>query len=168
MDTRIPRRKNPSREICEQIIGRILSAEIQEHGSNYHFKQAADFMSYFESLYPASDSLTKQVQRAIKAMNMPRNEEGFFIPNKTALQLEQEKLLRSLLHQPDSCLDSLDDCETLFLRLEPALCDYAVHIIAQCDTFRNTYVTIQRTCEGLIFYTRTKKQLSDLLENILK
>ena len=66
-------RKNPSRETCESIIRRILTAEIGERGKNEHFRQAADFMPYFESLYLASDSLTKQVQRAIKMMNLPLN-----------------------------------------------------------------------------------------------
>ena len=64
-------RKNPSRETCEGIIKRILMTEVLEHGGNRHFHSASDFMGYFESLYPASDALTKQVQRAIKALNMP-------------------------------------------------------------------------------------------------
>ena len=58
-------RKNPSRETCEGIIRRILMTEVLEKGKNEHFRTAADFMKYFESLYPASDALTKQVQRAI-------------------------------------------------------------------------------------------------------
>ena len=56
-------RKNPSRETCESIIRRILMTELTQNGKNRHFRKAADFMSYFESLYPASDALTKQVQR---------------------------------------------------------------------------------------------------------
>ncbi len=46
-------------------------------------------MKYFESLYPASDALTKQVQRAIRSLNMPKDELGYFIPNKTAEQFER-------------------------------------------------------------------------------
>lgn len=46
-------RKNPSRQTCETIIKRILMTEVLEKGTNRHFKQASDFMSYFESLYPA-------------------------------------------------------------------------------------------------------------------
>ena len=59
-------RKNPSRETCESIIRRILMTELTQNGKNRHFRKAADFMSYFESLYPASDALTKQVQRAVQ------------------------------------------------------------------------------------------------------
>ena len=62
-------------------------------GKNEHFRTAADFMKYFESLYPASDALTKQVQRAIRSLNMPKDELGYFIPNKTAEQLAQEQEL---------------------------------------------------------------------------
>ena len=95
MDYRKPKlRKNPSREACEGIIKRILMTEILEKGKNEHFRTAADFMSYFESLYPASDALTKQVQRAVKAMDMPKDDTGYFIPNKTTEQLAEEKNLR--------------------------------------------------------------------------
>ena len=55
-------RKNPSRETCENTIKRILMTEVLQNGVNRHFRNAADFMNYFESLYPASDALTKQVQ----------------------------------------------------------------------------------------------------------
>ena len=75
-------RKNPSRETCEGIIKRILMAEVLQQGTNCHFKSAADFMNYFESLYPTSDALTKQVQRAVKALNMPKDDKGYFIVNK--------------------------------------------------------------------------------------
>ena len=51
-------RKNPSRETCESIIRRILMTELTQNGKNRHFRKATDFMSYFESLYPASDALT--------------------------------------------------------------------------------------------------------------
>lgn len=77
-------RKNPSRKECEDIIRRILMTEMLEKGKNEHFKTATDFMKYFESLYPASDSLTKQVQRAIKSLDMPKDPNGYFIINKTA------------------------------------------------------------------------------------
>ena len=77
MDNHTKLKRNPSRETCENIIRRILMTEVLEKGSNAHFRQASDFMSYFESLYPASDSLTKQVQRAIKSMDMPKDEQGY-------------------------------------------------------------------------------------------
>ena len=80
-------------ETCEGIIRRILMTEVLEKGKNEHFRTAADFMKYFESLYPASDALTKQVQRAIRSLNMPKDELGYFIPNKTAEQLAQEQEL---------------------------------------------------------------------------
>lgn len=53
-------RKNPSRETCESIIRRILMTELTQNGKNRHFRKATDFMSYFESLYPASDALTNR------------------------------------------------------------------------------------------------------------
>ena len=69
-------RINPSRSKCEMIITRILSTEIKENGKNIHFKNAMDFMTYFESLYPSGSALTKQVQRAIKAMDLAKDKDG--------------------------------------------------------------------------------------------
>ncbi len=86
-------RKNPSRETCESIIRRILMTELTQNRKNRHFRKAADFMSYFESLYPASDALTKQVQRAVQSLHMPKDANGFFIVDKTAAQVEQEQCL---------------------------------------------------------------------------
>ena len=83
-------KKNQSRQVCENTIKRILMTEILENGRNQHFRTAADFMNYFEALYPASSALTKQVQRAVKSLNMPKDEFGYFIPNKTAAQLSHE------------------------------------------------------------------------------
>ena len=45
-------RRNPSREACEGEIKRILMTEVLENGGNYHFRTAADFLDYFESLDP--------------------------------------------------------------------------------------------------------------------
>lgn len=84
-------RKNPSREACEGIIKHILMTEVLEKGKNEHFRSAADFMSYFESLYPASDALTKQVQRAVKALDMPKDDDGYFIPARLPSSLPRKK-----------------------------------------------------------------------------
>lgn len=89
-------RKNPSRETCESIIRRILMTELTQNGKNRHFRKATDFMSYFESLYPASDALTKQVQRAVQSLHMPKDADGFFIVDKTAAQVEQEQCFGKL------------------------------------------------------------------------
>jgi len=167
MDKTISLRKNPSRENCEKIIKRILATEILEHGQNLHFKQASDFMNYFQSLYPASDSLTKQVQRAVKSMDMPKDENGFFIPNKTAGQLAHEKELQKLLQQSLVSVNTLENCEPFLLVLEPDLCDYAIRIIENCETFRGKYETVFRVHNGLLFYTKNRNQLNILFESLI-
>lgn len=167
MDLHSSLRKNPSRESCEQVIRRILSTEILEYGRNIHFKQATDFLNYFESLYPASDSLTKQVQRAVRSMNMPRDEKGFFIPNKTAEQLAQERELTGLLRKSCSQVDTLEGCEPLLLKLEKDFCDYAMHLIESCDTFQGKYEVLVKVNGGLLFFTRNRKQLEILLESLI-
>jgi hypothetical protein len=162
-----PLRKNPSRKECEKAIRRILITEILENGKNKHFRMATDFITYFEALYPASDSLTKQVQRAVKAMNMPKDEDGYFIIDRTPEQMNQDKELQSLFTRAGAQIQSLDDCEQVFLQLEPDYLDYLIFQIEESDSFRDKYVTIQKTCNGLIIYTHEKKKLEQLLQRLM-
>jgi hypothetical protein len=162
-----PLRKNPSRETCEGIIRRILMTEILEKGKNQHFRTAADFMGYFESLYPASDALTKQVQRAVKAMDMPKDEAGYFIPNKTTEQLAQEKELSYLLQKTSSAVISMDTYEPLFLKTEPSLKSYLMHVLETSPVFQDKILTIQETSNGLILYTDNRKQLEFLINSLI-
>lgn len=162
-----PIKKNPSRKECEKAIRRILITEILENGKNKHFRMATGFITYFEALYPASDSLTKQVQRAVKAMNMPKDEDGFFIIDRTPEQVAQDKELHYLLEHADAHVDSLDDCEQIFLAVDPNYRDYIIYQITQSDTLRDKYVTILKTNNGLIFYTREKKKLEQVLQRLM-
>lgn len=160
-------RKNPSRTECEKTIRRILITEILQNGKNKHFRMATDFITYFEALYPASDSLTKQVQRAVKAMNMPKDEDGFFIIDRTPEQVAQDRELHTLFEQSHMQITSLDECETLFLSLDPAYREYITYRFAQSDTLRDKYVTIQQTNNGLLIYTRDKKKLEQVLQRLM-
>lgn len=167
MDRNSSLRKNPSRVSCEKTIRRILMTEVLEKGKNEHFKTAADFMAYFESLYPASDGLRKQVQRAIRAMNMPKDENGYLIPNKTAEQLEQEKELAHLFSQANAELYSMEDCVPLFLKVNPEVITHLIHEIEKSPVFKNKYLTIQKTFNGLIFYTNSPSKLQVLLNSLI-
>lgn len=159
-------RRNPSRKECEDIIRRILMTEVLEKGTNEHFKNATDFLGYFQSLYPAGDSLTKQVQRAVKAMNMPKDDGGYYIINKTEEQLDQDKELSFLLKKTQASPVSLSSCETLFLQVDPSCKDYLLQLIEESITFSDKYVTIVNTSRGLLFYTEKKQQLKILLESL--
>ena len=166
MDKSTTLRKNPSRETCEGIIKRILMTEVLEHGKNKHFRFSSDFMNYFESLYPASDALTKQVQRAVKALDMPKDESGYYIVNKTASQLEHEKEITQLLKNAHVSLHPMENVETLFLSVEKHLKSYLLHLIETSETFQGKYITIVETSNGLLFYTESKKQLHILLNSL--
>lgn len=160
-------RKNPSRETCEGIIKRILMTEILEKGTNEHFRTAADFMSYFESLYPASDALTKQVQRAVKALDMPKDEFGYFIPNKTTGQLEQEKELQYLFRQADAAVFSMEDYKPLLLKTNPEISAYLLHVIEFSPLFEGKYLTAHEVKGGILFYTKVPSQLETLLNSLI-
>ena len=159
-------RKNPSREACENIIKRILMTEVLEHGRNKHFRFASDFMNYFESLYPASDSLTKQVQRAVKAMDMPKDERGYFIVNKTSSQLAQEKEITHLLKNAQVSIHPMEQVDTIFLSVNPYLRSYLIHLIETSETFQGKYITMMETSNGLLIYTENKSQLLILLNSL--
>lgn len=156
-------KKNPSRETCESIIRRILTAEIGERGKNEHFRQAADFMPYFESLYLASDSLTKQVQRAIKMMNLPKDENGYFIINKSPLQVQQDYELKRIFQTSKPAFSDLSDCEIVFIQVSTIYADYLMNLISESETFHGTYATMLKAYDGILFYTKDKNKLLNLL-----
>ncbi len=159
-------RKNPSREACENVIKRILMTEVLEYGSNKHFRFASDFMNYFESLYPASDALTKQVQRAVKALDMPKDANGYYIVNKTSAQLEQETQMSQLLALANVSVHPMEQVSTVFLSVEPHFRKYLIHLLETTETFRGKYITIVETTNGLLIYTENKNQLLVLLNSL--
>ena len=157
-------RKNPSRKTCESIIRRILLAEVAQQGENRHFKHAVDFMGYFESLYPTSHSLTKQVQRAIKSMNMPKDENGYFIVSKSMEQIEQDSALKNCFAQAHVKTMSLETFTPIFLEADKELCPYLTKLITESITFQNLFVTIIETSNGLILYTENPEELKKLCQ----
>lgn len=160
-------RKNPSRETCEGIIKRILMTEILEKGKNEHFRTASDFMNYFESLYPASDALTKQVQRAVKSLNMPKDEYGYFIPNKTADQLQQEKELQYLFQKAAATVHSMEDYKPLFLQTDSMVSSYLLSVIEASPLFKGKFLTAHVVSNGILFYTKSPSQLEILIKSLI-
>ncbi len=161
--------KNPSRKVCEEQIKRILMTEVLEKGINHQFKTAADFMKYFESLYPAGPGLTKQVQRAVKSLDMPKDSDGYFIINKTKEQIHQEDALSQALKQTSAEIQEMDQpLEVLFLRTDASYRSYLLELIQNSETFRGKYVTAMNTTDGILFYTTTKHQLKMLLQSLIE
>lgn len=160
-------RKNPSRETCENIIRRILTTELSQNGKNRHFKKAADFMGYFESLYPASDALTKQVQRAVSSLHMPKDSDGYFIVDKTAAQVEEEQLLGKLFADAQVSLHPMEQVETVFLSVPTHMQELLLHTFEQSDLFAGKILTIVRASNGLLIYTKDKEQLLLLLNRLI-
>ena len=159
-------RRSPSREACEKTIKRILMTEVLENGRNKHFKSAADFMNYFESLYPASDALTKQVQRAVKAMDMPKDERGYYIANKTTSQLDEDNALKSLLMEAGATTASSEAMEVVFLKVAEHLKDHLIHSLSVSKTFEGKIITITKTYNGILIYTDNAKNLTALINSL--
>lgn len=160
-------KRNPSRKTCEEAIRRILMTEVLEQGKNIHFKNAMDFMGYFEALYPPSPSLIKQVQRAIRSMDLPKDEDGYFIINKTKSQLKHDSEISNILNKCAAEIIPLQEYETLFLSLSPEYKGYLLQLIDESPTLRGKYITILDTTEGLLFYTYNKDALNTMLSSLI-
>lgn len=151
--------KNPSKEACQNIIRRILTTEELQNGKNIHFKSAIDFMNYFESLYMASPSLSKQVQRALKDMNMPKDKDGYLMVNKTVEQFRQEVRIATLFQDENVIVNPMEEVETVFITASSHIKDYLTHLICNSDTFSKLIVTVLPTYNGLLIYTTNKEEL---------
>jgi hypothetical protein len=161
-------RRNPSRETCERTIQRILAAEISERGKNEHFRSASDFMSFFESLYPASDALTKQVQRAVKSLNMPKDADGYLIPDKTSEEVREENAFRALFADAGAQSVRLSGTMPIFLAVKPILISYLMSLISESPLFSGKYVTMLPCSNGILFFTEQPGALLALFENLTK
>lgn len=160
-------KKNPSRSACEKIIQRILKTEILEKGKNHQFKNATDFMPFFESLYPTSPSLTKQVQRAVKSMALPKDDFGFFVINKSEIQLDEDNEIERILKRGHADIYK-SQIESVFLKLEPNVIDYLYDLISSSRSFKDKYITLIKSSDGLFFLTRSSSQLQILLSSLAK
>lgn len=157
--------KNPSRKSCEQTIKKILTREFEEFGENRHFRQASDFMVYFESLHPASSSLTKQVQRAVNSLNLPRDENGYFMINKTAEEYAAERELNRLLI--DASVDNLSKATPVLLKIESWKSKYILHILESDSFITSLICTMLETSNGILFYTTDPDQLQSYLSSLI-
>ena len=158
--------KNPSRKSCEQTIKRILTREFEEYGENHHFKQASDFMIYFESLHPSSPGLTKQVQRAINALNLPRDENGYFIINKTVEEYKAEQELSLLLQS--STLINLQNCTPILIKTEYWKRKHVIHLIRSAPELQRLFVTLTETDSGILIYTKNPEKLTEFFSEFIK
>ena len=162
-----PKYKNPTRQECEEQVRRTLMTENLRHGGNHHFKTAKDFMPIFEALYPASPSLVKQVQRAIKSMNMPKDEKGFFLVDKTKFQMEQDTELSKLLQKSEADFSEVGSFDTVLLTLEDHYKDYIFQLISESSTLSGKFITAIKTSNGILFFTDNKELLKTLLKDLI-
>lgn len=157
--------KNPSRKACEQIIDKILTHELEQYGTNRHFKQASDFMPYFESLYPASPSLAKQVQRAINSMNLPRDDKGYLMIHKTVEEYQLECELSHML-QSASLID-LKDSTPFLLKINSWQREHVIYLLESIPDLQNLYDTFVKANNGVLIYTNNIEKIFSLLSDYM-
>lgn len=90
MNTSSLNKISPTRKECEELIKHILNQEIHQRSTNCHFRHSVDFLPFFESLYPSSVGLAKQVQRAVRSLNLPKDSNGYYIINRSCKELTLE------------------------------------------------------------------------------
>lgn len=161
------KKTNPSRKECEDIIKRILMTEVLEKGCNEHFRNPSDFMSYFQSLYPVSPGLTKQVQRAVKSLDLPKDKSGFYIIGKTQSQLDQDQEISFMLKKTSASVASFGEFDTVFLKCSHEHKNYLYRLLSESETFVDKYVTMMECSNGILFLTKTKSQLETMLKSLM-
>ncbi|MCI9020631.1 MAG: hypothetical protein HFH32_07820 [Eubacterium sp.] len=121
-------------------------------------------MLYFESLHPASPSLTKQVQRAVNSLNLPRDENGYFIIHKSAEEYQAEQELSTLLKQ--SSISDLSSCTPILIQTESWKSKHIIYLLKKMSEFEKLHETIAETDNGILIYTKYPQDLSALLSGL--
>lgn len=160
------KKRTPSRAECEAIIKKILTTEAQARTVNSTFKRPSDFMGYFESLYPPSAALTKQVQRAIAALDMARDSKGYYIINKSKEQSNQDNDIRRLLTEAQYSVDPLETDSTVFLKIEGSFVDFVLHKLADSITMKSYITTMVPCYNGILIYTKDQEKVIELFNSL--
>ncbi len=163
----------PSRAECEEAIKRILITETLESGKNAHFRTSSDFMPYFEALYPAGPGLKKQVQRALKALDMPKDKDGYYMVHKTREQATEDEELSGLLAKTGASIDPAnieDPLQMLVLRLDTTSDTDIAYIagrLARSVTLSGKFETMLPTTNGILVLTRDPAAFRKFLAELL-
>ena len=67
---------------------------------------------------------------------MPKDELGYFIPNKTAEQLAQEQELTYIFKKAKAAVCRMDDYQPLFLKADDAVSSYMLSRITDSPLFQ--------------------------------
>ncbi len=163
----------PSRSECEEAIRRILITETLENGANRHFKNSTDFMPYFEALYPAGPGLRKQVQRALKSLDLPKDDSGYYMVHKTKSQAKDDSELAALLADAGAVMDAPnieDPLQMIFISLQTenaADTAYIASRLARSATLAGRFETMIPATNGIVVLTREpgafRKFIAELL-----
>ncbi len=166
-------RRGPSRTECEKAIRRILMTETLENGRNLHFKSSSDFMSYFESLYPASPGLRKQIQRAIHEMDMAKDAEGFYIVGKTKGDARDENEISALMKASGAFIPETGPdvpLETVFIEFEVDeryKIPYIAERLSRLESLSGKYTALLPCTNGILFFTTQSAVLKTRLSALL-
>ena len=98
---------------------------------------------------------------------MPKDADGYFLVDKTKVQMEQDTELSGLLKKSDASLSELENLDTILITLEDHYKDYIFQLISESSTLSGKYVTAIKTSNGILFLTQNKPLLKTFLEDLL-
>ena len=86
--------------------------------------------------------------------------------NKTKKQLSDEEELERIFKNSSASL-SEQKFETVFLYINKKYLDYVYELIEGSESFKEIYITMIKSSNGIIFLTETKTRLEILLKSLL-
>ena len=169
MNTSSLNKTNPSRKECEDIIRRILLQEVEQRNRNCHFRHSVDFLPFFESLYPSSVGLAKQVQRAVHSLNLPKDSNGFYIINRSEAELSLESHLKCFFQYEKATLYKRfhpDYAEILCVILDPTVMTYCKDRLTKYFQYSIPDLVLWNEGLELCCYSSTLCELETLFQRI--
>ena len=100
-------------------------------------------------------------------MALPKDDFGFFVINKSEIQLDEDKEIERILKRGHADIYK-SQIESVFLKLEPNVIDYLYDLISSSRSFKDKYITLIKSSDGLFFLTRSSSQLQILLSSLAK
>ena len=169
MNTSSLTKTNPSRKECEDIIRHILQQEVEHRKRNCHFRHSVDFLPFFESLYPSSVRLAKQVQRAVHSLNLPKDSNGFYIINRSEEELSLESHLICFFQYEKATLNKRSHpeySEILCLKIDPAALVYCKERLTEYFQFSIPDLALWSESSELYCYSSNLHELEILFQRI--
>ena len=98
---------------------------------------------------------------------MPKDEDGFFIVDRTVKQMEKEKSLKAILSESESVVTDLSGYAPILVKTDPHNRIYLMHLISEVSTLNDKIAAMTECSVGVILYTVEKEKVLSILDRLL-